>query len=61
MTRASDISSVSDFEVEHLREEIRDRRSSRYRRNLQAIVVAVTQVAGALASTAVLIQLLGLL
>lgn len=59
MTRASDISSVSDFEVEHLREEIRDRRSSRYRRNLQAIVVAVTQVAGALASTAVLIQLLG--
>jgi hypothetical protein len=59
MLRASDISVLSDFELEHLREDLRDRRSCRYRRNLQAIAIAITQMAGTLASIAGLAHLLG--
>ena len=58
MVRTSDISALPDFEVEHLREDLRDRRSARYRRNIQAIAIAVAQVVGALTSAAALIFLL---
>lgn len=59
MVRTSDISALSDFEVENRREDLRDRRSSRYRRNLQALAVALTQVVGTVASAAGLLHLFG--
>lgn len=59
MTRASDISSISEFEIEHLREDLRDRRSSRFRRNLQAFAIATAQMMGALVSALGLAHLLG--
>ena len=42
MIGASDISALPEFELELLREDLRDRRSSRFRRNLQAVAVAGT-------------------
>lgn len=57
MVRTSDISALPDFEVEQLREDLRDRRSARYRRNIQAIAIALAQVVGALTSAAALIFL----
>lgn len=59
MTRASDISSISEFKMEHLREDIRDRRSSRYRRNLRAVTVGVAQIGGTLLYALGLAHLLG--
>jgi len=59
MPRVSDISAPSDFELEHMREDLRDRRSSRYRMNLHAIAVAIAQVGGTLLPALGLARLLG--
>lgn len=59
MLRASEISAATEFELEHMREDLRDRRSDRYRRNLAVAAIALTQVLGASMSAAGLARLLG--
>ena len=59
MLRASDISAPSEFAREHMREDLRDRRSSRFRMNLHAVAIAITQIAGTAASIAGLARVLG--
>ncbi|HVD40255.1 MAG TPA: hypothetical protein VNC16_04535 [Solirubrobacterales bacterium] len=59
MLRTSDISATSEFELEHMREDLRDRRSSRYRRNLQTTAVALSQTLGILLSAAGLAHFFG--
>lgn len=59
MARLTDLSTEADFAVEHQRENIRDRRSSRYRRNVEAISGAIARTMGAMVSIAGLAHLLG--
>lgn len=59
MARPSDLSTASDFAVEHERENLRDRRSSRYRMNVEAFSGAIARTTGALISAAAVAHLLG--
>jgi hypothetical protein len=69
MPRPSDhLSTTSDFVVEHQREDIRDRRSTRYCQTADAVAGAadvfagaVAKLAGSLASAAMAAHFLGLL
>ena len=59
MVRISDISAPSDFALEHEREDLRDRRSSRLCQKVDAIAVAIAKVIGAPVSAAMLGHILG--
>lgn len=59
MLRPSDLLTPSDFAVEHQREDIRDRRSLRYRMNVSETARALAMLTGSIASAGGLAHLLG--
>lgn len=59
MARPSELSTPADFALEHQREDLRDRRSSRHRRNAEVISGALAKAIGTLVSAAGLVHLLG--